>query len=155
MLRPRSVDTAFLVLVTIIGLLMPLCMHAFSFMYLVVLYYPFAVTLPFPLLVFAPRRSFLTHCVPLTACVIASSVEAVVLYRDDGLTPFSIGHLSIFVLIPVGAFLVSYLFFWLTLPLRRRSASGGPIVAKSSSSVSPVHGQDAGCFSPPPESESQ
>jgi hypothetical protein len=110
-------------LLSLIGCILPMSMRALSFMYLVVCY-PFAMIAPFVLLLSSNAKGRAVHFVPLALTVAASVVTGMWLYGGEAASGRPTAYLMSLGGIPTLLFVVSYLFFWRTLPLRYRQSDG-------------------------------
>jgi hypothetical protein len=115
-----SRDVLVVVAASIMALTMPVFMRTLGVLYLI-LYFDFCLCLPLFSLLFAPRLSLWIHLVPLLICIGGTLLRWKIAYGEDsGPGNWPLLGLVTFIVFPIGMFLVSYAFFWVTLRTRKR-----------------------------------
>lgn len=113
-------EILFVVVASIIALTMPVFMGTLGVLYLI-LYFDFCICLPLVSLLLAPRLPLTVHLEPVLICVGGTLLRWKVAYGEDsGPANWSRSEFVALVVLPIGIFLASYAFFWVTLRTRKR-----------------------------------
>ncbi len=112
-------EILFVVSASIIALTMTVFMGTLGVLYLI-LYFDFCICLPLVSLLSAPRLPLTVHLVPLLICIVGTLLRWNTAYGEDsGPGNWSWSEFVAFVVFPIGSFLASYAFFWVTLQTRK------------------------------------